>query len=108
MKTLQANNLSQAVKELKKIDETLIDKVKTDVKDVDKKHYHVILVKVIDRPGQAKNKVTVSVQTYNKPAYEKLKKNFAFQGFTSVILLHDPSQLSPEDLVDSKSNFKVK
>lgn len=102
MKTLKASNLNQAVKELNKIDKSLIEKVDENVKDANKAHYHVILVKVKDRPGQAKNKVTVIVQTYNKAGFEKIKKNFVFQGFSSVVLLHDPSTLSAEELAPTK------
>jgi len=107
MKVLEANNLSQAVKELNKIDKSLVEKLNADVKDADKKYYHVILVKVKDRPGQAKNEVTFIVQTYNARGFEKIKKNYVFQDFSQVILLHDPTQLSDEDLQDNKSAKKT-
>lgn len=97
MKTLKASNLGQAQKQLSEIDKSLAEKLNENVKDVDKKHYHVILVKVVDRPGQPKNDVSMIIQTYNKQGYEKLKKNFIFQGFTQAILLHEP--VADEDVV---------
>jgi len=107
MKTLQASNLTQAVKALKKIDETLVSKIEKNVKDADKRHYHVILVRVKDRPGQTKNDVSVTTQTYSKLGFEKIKKNFVFQGFANAILLHDPSTLSAEELAKPKKGEKV-
>jgi hypothetical protein len=97
MKTLKANNLSQAAKELKAIDEALVEKLNENIKEADKKHYHVILIKITERPGQVKNNVSFIIQKYTPRSFDKVKKQVAFLGFAAAIVLHDPSLLKEED-----------
>ena len=97
MKKLKANNYPQASKEIKSMDESLVGKLQEEINHDDRKHYHAVMVKIEDRPGQAKNKVSFFVQQYNERAFEKAKKNVAFLGFTKIIVLHDPTQLEDEE-----------
>lgn len=97
MKKLKANNYSQASKEIESMDESLVQKLNEEINHDDRKHYHVAMVKIQDRPGQAKNKVSFFIQQYNERAFEKAKKNIAFLGFNKMVVLHDPSQLEEEE-----------
>lgn len=91
MKTLQANNLDQATKELNNLDEGLVNKLNTEVKESNKNHYHVIMLRIRERSGQIKNDVSLNVQHYNKRGFEKLKKSFQLH-CNKMIVLHDPEQ----------------
>ncbi len=104
MKTLKANNLSQATATLKSIDEALIEKLNKEVKFGDRKHYHVILVKIKERVGQVKNDVSIIVQKYTPRSFAKVKKQVAFLGFAQAIILHDPTQLKEEELIGLTSH----
>lgn len=95
-KTFKSNRYAKATKELEAIAKGLSEKVSEDIKDTDKFHYHVALVKVTDRPGQVNNKVNVSVHCYSKQGWEKIQKNYAFHGFSKIVLVHDPSQVEEE------------
>ena len=108
MRTLEANNLSQATEELKSIDETLIKKLNKEVKFGDRKHYHVILVKIKERVGQVKNDVSIIVQKYTPRSFAKVKKQIAFLGFVQAIVLHDPTQLKEEEVTGLTSHEKTK
>lgn len=92
-KTVNANRFEKAAKELNKIVGGLASKISKTIKESDIFHYHVALVKVSDRPGQIKNKVTVSVQVYAKQGWEKIQKNFQFHGFNKIVLVHDPEKV---------------
>lgn len=92
MKRVKTNRYEQAVKEMKNLDESLVEKIKEEIKETDKDHFHVIMVKVLDRPGQVKNATTVTTQQFNEIAFQKIQKKFQFLGFTNLILLHDPRQ----------------
>lgn len=86
-----ANNLDQATKELNKLDQVLVEKLNTEVKEANKNHYHVIMLRIRERSGQIKNEVSLNVQHYNKRGFEKLKKNFQLH-CNKMIVLHDPEQ----------------
>ena len=43
---------------------------------------------------------------WSRSGFEKIKKNFVTQGFASLIILHDPTQLSPEEDVSLKGHEK--
>jgi len=92
MKQLQANNYSNAQKELEAIEKGLGGKVSEQVSPNDSKHYHVALVRIFDKPGEAKNEVSVVLQKYHKEAFEKLEKNFMFQGIHKLVIVHDPTK----------------
>lgn len=91
MKTLQANNLDQAIKELSQIDPELAKQVKPEVRECDRGYYHAILVRIEPKENQVKNKVLITQQIYNKPAFEQAKKSNILLGISSMIVLHDPS-----------------
>lgn len=92
MKTLKANNYEQAAKELANLDESLVEKVSENIDASDKKHYHVITVRIIDRPGQVKNDTKVNVQKFHKGGFDKIIKRFKNTGADYCIVLHDPSK----------------
>lgn len=95
-KTFKANNYSQAVKEVEALDKDQANRIKEEIKFSDRKHHHVVGVKISDRPGQAKNDVRVQTIILNDDKFNKLKKNFAFLGFAKIILLHDASQVEDD------------
>lgn len=101
MKTIKATRHEQAVKELNALDKSLARKLKSMINHIDRFAYHAILIKVKLKPGAIKNTVVMNVQKYAKHGWEKISKGFAFQGFTNVILLHDPS------LMDEKQGAQV-
>ena len=81
------------------VEKGLSKKIKEKINHADRKHFHVVLVKVTDRPGQVKNKVSVSVQMFAKHGWEKIQKNFQFLGFNKIALLHDPTLLDEKEEV---------
>ena len=99
MKTLKANNLTQAKKELGAIDgltDKQIAKLKSEVREADKKLYHVILVKKIHDAANQKYLVSFIVQQYNTRAFAKVKTSVTQLGFHKAIVLHDPTQVAEE------------
>ena len=95
MKTIKANNYKQAKAELEKLDiET--SKVKETINASDKFHYHIALIKIINKPGKVKNDTTVMVQSFHKRGFEKATKNFKNNGFDLCVLLHNPEKLKEE------------
>ena len=97
MKTIKPNNLDQAIKEIEAIDKELVGKVKEEIKHSDRRHNHVIAIKVLDRPGEVKNKVVVSTLILNDDKLEKIRKSFKFLGYSRLIVLHD-AKLVKEDV----------
>lgn len=97
MKTIKATRYTQAIKELNTLDKSLARKLKSMINHIDRFAYHAILIKVKLKPGAIKNTVVMNVQKYAKHGWEKISKGFAFQGFTNVILLHDPSLLDDKE-----------
>lgn len=105
MKKIQANNFDQAVKEVKALDETQVSRVVEHIKENESKHFHVLMVQIIDRPGQPKNQVKITSQIFNKVAFEKLQKNFKFLGYNKLIVVHNPSNKIGEAIeVESKGS----
>ena len=92
MKTLKANNYEQAAKELANLDESLVKKISEEINASDKRHYHIITVRIIDRPGKVKNDTQVSIQKYHKHGFEKIVKRFKNTGADYCIVLHDPTK----------------
>lgn len=99
MKKSKANNHQQASKELAVLDAKLAETLQEEINESDKGHYNVILVRIKDRPGEAKNEVTMNIQTFNKRGFERLGDNLAFHGINKMILLHDPALETEEDEV---------
>lgn len=100
MKTSKANNLQQALKELEAIDglkKETIEKFNGEVREADRKKYHVILVKKIHDAAKQRYLVSIVRQQYGKRSWEKVKNSVVQLGFHKAILLHDPSQLKEED-----------
>ena len=97
MKTIKANNYSQAIKEVEALDKELSLKVKEEIKYSDRKHNHVVAIKISDRPGEAKNEVTANTIIVNDDKLAKLKRNFKFLGFAKIIVLHDATQIEVDE-----------
>jgi len=125
MKKIEGNKSAKALKELQAIDERLVENVDGTINETERKMYHVGLVRVIDRPGEAKNKVNVNVQVFHEQSFEKLKKNFKFLGFSKLVVIHDPKldngelpkkevapkQMTPEEMeaeIERRANEKAK
>lgn len=98
MKTIKSNNYSQAIKEVGELDKAQLKRVNEEIKHAERVYYHLLGVKVETMPGEAKNKVIVNPMILNPDKFEKLKKNNKFLGFSKIIVVHDPSQLSEEEL----------
>lgn len=96
MGNIKTNRYSQAVSEIEKLHKDLLLKVSEEIDEKEKKLFHVLLVKIIDRPGEVTNVVTGKVQKYNRHGFDKIKKNYKFLGFNKLILLHDPA-LNPKE-----------
>jgi len=96
MKTLQANNYSQALKELEALDSGLKGEIKETINEADKDYFHVALIRVTEKVGAVKNDVSIVVQHYNLLAFEKLNKNFMYQNISKLIVVHDPRENTQE------------
>jgi len=91
MKTMKASNYSQALKELKKIDENLVSKIAEDINVADSGHYAVILIKKINDVANERYITRAAVQFFNPRAFARLKKNFTTLSYSKIIILHDPT-----------------
>lgn len=104
MKKVQANNFDQAIKEMKALDENQVSKVVEQVSEKESKHFHVLLIQIIDRPGQPKNQVKVIPQIFNKVAFEKIEKNFGYLGYNKIIVVHNPTNQIGEAIETETKN----
>lgn len=104
MKSLKANNYEKAVLELNEVDSGLGNQISEEVKAQDASSFHVALVRITDRPGEAKNDVNVQVQHYSEQGFEKLEKNYTFMSINKIVLVHDPrknvQELKPGEVVN--------
>lgn len=97
MKTLKVSNYQQALKEINALDSEKAGIIKEEINFDDRNHYHVAMVRITDRPGQAKNDVSVNVQMFHESGFQKLEKNFQILGFNKLIVVHDPNQNPVEE-----------
>ncbi len=97
MTKIKANRHQQAVLEVEKLDKELVGKINEEINHDDRNHYHVALVRITDRPGEAKNHVSIVVQQFNEPGFAKIEKNFKFLGWNKMIVVHDPRQNPKEE-----------
>lgn len=97
MTKIKANRHQQAVLEVEKLDKELVGKINEEINHDDRNHYHVALVRITDRPGEAKNNVSIVVQQFNEPGFKKIEKNFKFLGWNKMIVVHDPKQNPKEE-----------
>jgi len=97
MKTLKVSNYQQALKEINALDSEKAGIIKEEINFEDRNHYHVAMVRITDRPGQAKNDVSVNVQMFHESGFQKLEKNFQILGFNKLIVVHDPNQNPVEE-----------
>lgn len=91
MSKIKTNRFQQAIVELSELDKNQLQKLNEEIDIKDSKHYHVAMVTIITREGQAKNDVRVSVGKFHEQGFKKLEKNFIFFGYTKLIILHDPN-----------------
>ena len=104
MKTLKPSNLQQAKKELQATDKK--SNLKIDVIEVkDKDFYHVIMVSKVNNPAKQEYVTKTHIQMFNVLGYEKIKKSFAQQGYSKIILLHDPSKMEKKETGNDVSQF---
>lgn len=114
MKTIKPNNFDQALKEVEGLDKDQAVKVKKAINIVDRKFNHVIGVKIMDRPGQVKNDTQIQTMILSDDKLKKLNKNFKFHGFAKLIILHDASQDTEDEMpvihiqAEAKIEAKVK
>jgi hypothetical protein len=90
MSQIKANNYQKAFEELKVLDPETAMTLKETIAFDDRFHFHVAMVRISDRPGEAKNEVSVNVQQFHEPGFEKVSKSFRFLGFNNLIVVHDP------------------
>ena len=94
MKQLKANNYNQALKEVTALDPSLVEALKEgEINECDRKLYHIMTVTIESRAGQIKNDVNTNIVKLHKHGFERLAKNYVFQGISKLVVLHDPSQL---------------
>lgn len=96
MKTLKANNLDQAKKEIKEVKESYLDDLQSEIKESEKGYFHVLLIRLIPLPNELKNKIEVVPQIYDPQHFEKLKESYKFLGYHKLIVLHDPLYVAPK------------
>lgn len=97
MTKIKANRHQQSVLEIEKLDKELVGKINEEINHDDRNHFHVALVRITDRPGEAKNHVSIVVQKFNEPGFAKIEKNFKFLGWNKMIVVHDPRQNPKEE-----------
>lgn len=109
MKTVKANNFEKAIAELEGFSKDYVGTIKEAIPADNSKHFNAIMVKVIDNPGSPNNTVKVDVICLDKGRFERMKKNFAFHGYSKMIVLHDPSLVEPPIETDGiPSHIKAK
>ena len=109
MKTIKANNFESAIAELKAFSKGAEKSIKEAIPANNKDHFNVIMVKIIDQPGKPQNVVQSTVVCYDKQRFERVKKNFAFHGYSKMIVLHDPTKMKDQKKVDEiPSHIKAK
>lgn len=99
MKTFKASNYAQALKEIQSLDSEKAGIVKEEINFEDRAHYHVAMVRITDRPGEAKNEVSVNVQMFHEAGFRKLEKSFPFLGWNKLIVIHDPKRNPVEETI---------
>lgn len=111
MKKIKPNKYDAAVKAAEAFETenqikagTLTGQIPAVINEGDgKRHYHVLMIK---QRHDAKNKryiATATPQTFSKgPAFEKIAKNYATHGFSSIIILHDPTKNVDQDKPELK------
>jgi len=103
MKTFKASNFDQALKEINSLDPTVSGIIKEEINYDDRNHFHVAMVRITDRPGEAKNEVSVNVQAFHPEGFAKLEKNYSFLGWNKLVIIHDPKQNPVEETIAPKS-----
>lgn len=91
MSKIKTNRFQQAIVELSELDKNQLKKINEEIDAKDSKYYHVAMITIITREGQAKNDVKVNVGKFHEQNFKKLEKNFVFFGYTKLIILHDPN-----------------
>jgi hypothetical protein len=99
MKTFKASNYAQALKEIHSLDSEKAEIIKEEINFEDRNHYHVAMVRITDRPGEAKNEVSVNIQLFHEAGFRKLEKNFPFLGWNKLVVIHDPNQNPIEETI---------
>lgn len=92
MRTFKANNYQQALSQLQQIDPSLGPKLKEDIDWENRKHYAVLLIKRINDTRRERYLTSFTVQMFNSRQWEKLQKGFSYLGYSTLILLHDPTR----------------
>lgn len=104
---LKANKTEQALKELQSVlSEAQIAKLNLSIQAVNKRFYHVVLVKKIHNPTKERYDVSAFVQIYNKRAYENLKTGVKSMPINKLVLLHDPSIEKDDEVVENLTSFQ--
>lgn len=76
------------MQELENLSKGLSKTVKSEIPEVDQHHFHVVLLKD-NGTKDMKADIGVSMAAYHQEGYEKMKKNFKYQGYSRMILLHE-------------------
>lgn len=103
MNKIQPSNFDNAVAEVSALRKECVAKIPELIDVRESKLFHIIAVKVHDRPGEAQNEVVVEVKKLHKIGFEKFNKNFRFLGFSKLIILNDPEKVViPENQEEGK------
>lgn len=103
MNKIQPSNFDNAVAEVSALRKECVAKIPELIDVRESKLYHIIAVKVHDRPGEAQNEVVVEVKKLHKIGFEKFNRNFRFLGFSKLIILNDPEKVViPENQEEGK------
>ena len=101
MVKIKPNKADQAFKQVEAFEQEhqlksgiLTDKIPGTINKLDSvNHYHVIMIKQRHDSSKKRYVASLTVQTYSKgPAFDKIAKNYAIFGFSSIVILHDPKE----------------
>lgn len=106
--TIKTNNFDQAKKEIQAMDADMVSKIPSEVDVKDSKHYHVAMIKIMDRPGEVRNEVSVNVQMFHPRSFDKIKSSFRFLGYSKITVIHDPSKKGKVEPVKEPSKEPAK
>jgi len=81
---------------VKGITTDVIKRVTKEIPVANSKLYNVILIRKINDVVNETYIVKANVVTYNARGFEKVKKNYMYMGYSTMILLHDPSLMKQE------------
>lgn len=110
MEMLKANRLEQALNELKNsnVSKEMLDNINFNVQEVNKRFYHVALLRRVNNPVKEEYESAVVIQIYNKRGFENLKKNIKTMPISKIVVTHDPTLEKEDEVIVKLSEAELK